>query len=346
MRYVHVIVVAAVAGTIAVVACSESDNPSSPTKVTPVVAAAVVPCIGVNSTGNPNDPTVYNENRVFLEAQGWWGERRADLTVPRFGDAEHIHVGMCFPLQQTVSGTLPFRVIVLGHNLRTNSIIKSTNLHDPDGGTFKKIDWNHTIGSPGDVTLFQDVNVNTALAGHESGRREFRVLTIVKRPDGAEIHSSSGWCWTVANGGGIVNSGTCDATPLSTMGRGWYSCFEYKIAEVRNWTYPYAGIPANANYQVSIGARDGASEPPLNNTLLNSWTVRLNPSFHAGNLGADLKSGTAPAYGVNVTIPPKPSGSLQKLVVVASANGTCSSPGIPTERGEVSAVQVIPIKVQ
>jgi hypothetical protein len=129
------------------------------------------------------------------------------------------------------------------------------------------------------------------------------------------------------------------------MGRGWYSCFEYKIAEVRDWTYPYAGIPANANYTLSIGARDGASDLPVNNTLLNRWSVHLNPFFHADDLGTQLKSGTAPANGVNVTIPGKPSGSLQKLVVVASANGECSSGGT-TERGEVSAVQVIPIKVR
>jgi hypothetical protein len=312
------------------------------------VAATAINCIGVNDPNDPNDPsdpTVYNENRVFLEAQGWWGERRTDGTVPKFGDAEHIHVGMCFPLQQTVSGTLPFRVIVIGHNLRKDFVIRSTNLHDPNGGTFKRIDWNYTMPANGGVTLFRDVEVNTALEGHESGRREFRVLTIVKRTDNAEIHASSGWCWTVANGGTAVNSGTCDESGLTTMGRGWYSCFEYKIAEVRGWSYPYGGIPANANYQLSIGARDGASELPVNNTLLNSWTVRLNPSFHAGDPGETLKSGTTAANGVSVTIPGKPSGSLHRLVVVASANGACTSNGI-TERGEVSAVQVIPIKVR
>jgi hypothetical protein len=348
VRYAQILVAASVAGTTAVLACSDSENPSSPNKATPAVAAAAIDCIGVDPQ---LDNTVYSENRVFLEAQGWWGEPRADGSIPRFGDAEHIHVGMCFPLQTTVSGVLPFRVIVLGHNLRVNSIIKSTNLHDPDGGTFVKIFWDDTIKvAPGNLTMQRAVSVNTARNNQgavvPSGRREFRVLTIVKRPDGAEIHASSGWCWTTANGGVTVNSGTCKDSPLTTMGRGWYDCFEYKIAEVRNWAYPYDGIPANANYQLSIGARDGAGD--LGNMLLNSWTVRLNPNFHAipAIPGTILGSGTQPAYGVNVSIPPKLSGTTQKLVVVASANGTCSSSGIPTQRGEVSAVQVIPIKVR
>src|SRR4051812_41506413 len=81
------------------VGCSTSDKDLGP--ASELAAAAAVPCIGV-PTG---DATVYAEKRVFLESQGWWGARRPDGTVPKRGDAEHIHVGMCFPLQQTISGT-------------------------------------------------------------------------------------------------------------------------------------------------------------------------------------------------------------------------------------------------
>ena len=332
---------AALAGTIAAVACLDSDTPSSPSRPRSAVAAAAIDCIGVDQN---LDQTAYSEKRVFLEAQGWWGEPGADGSIPRFGDAEHIHAGMCFPLQQAVSGSLPFRVIVIGHNLRVGSQILSTNLHDPGGGSFAKIAWNTPVtSSPGNITLTRSVTVNTAAVA--SGKREFRILTKVKRQDGTELHVSSGWCWTTANGGASGNSGTCGSTYWTTMGRGWYNCFEYKIAEVRNWTYPYGGISADADYPVSIGARDGAG--PLGNTTLTGWTVRVNPNFHAGDGGRVLGSGTQRALGNSMTIPNDElnSGEVEKLVVVGSAQGTCSAPGVAGRTGEVSAVQVIPIKV-
>jgi len=141
---------------------------------------------------------------------------------------------MCFPLQQTVSGTKTLRVRVLGHNLPVGSLIKSTNLHDPDGdgGALPLIAWNRTVlaSDNGNVELWATVQVNTALM--PNGLREFRNLTVVQRPDNAELHASSGWCWTITGGTGTpVASGTCATTPQSTMARGWYDCFEYKIAE-------------------------------------------------------------------------------------------------------------------
>src|SRR5918992_339724 len=279
----------------------------------PVAAAAIVPCIGVPTGGG----TAYEEKRVFLESQGWWGERRADGSVPKRGAAEHIHVGMCFPLQQTVSGTKTLRVRVMAHNLPVGSVIKTTSLHDPGGGSIPDINWNRTIrlSDNGDVDTMATVQVNTAFI--PNGLREFRNLTSVRRPDSAEIHATSGWCWTIANGSAApVNSGTCATTPQTTMARGWYDCFEYKISEVRNWTYPYSGIARNASYTVQIGAREGAGT----HNLITSWEVRLNPDFHNGNNGSLVASGSSPANGQSVTI----NGSLltagvHRLVVIASS---------------------------
>jgi hypothetical protein len=306
----------------------------------PVAAAAVVPCVGVPS----GDATAYEEKRVFLESQGWWGERRTDGTVPKRGAAEHIHVGMCFPLQQTVSGTKTLRVRVMAHNLPVGSVIEQTSLHDPDGGSIPDITWNRTILASDNrtVELWGTVQVNTAFI--PNGLREFRNLTSVRRPDNAEIHASSGWCWTIANGTGTpVASGTCATTPKHTMARGWYDCFEYKIAEVRNWDYPYGGIARNTSYTLQIGAREGAG---IHN-LITSWEVRLNPDFHNGNNGSLIASGTSPANGQSVTI----NGSLltagvHRLVVIASSNDRCTSGmGITPQDGEVSAVFAVPLKV-
>jgi hypothetical protein len=309
-----------------------------------LATTAAIQCIGVPS----GDATSYSENRVFLESQGWWGERRTDGTVPKRGNAEHIHVGMCFPLQQTVSGTKTLKVRVMGHKLPVGSVIEQTSLHDPDGGGIPDITWNRTVvsGDNGNVELWGTVQVNTA--NIPNGLREFRNLTSVRRPDGAEIHASSGWCWNISNGTATpVNSGTCVDAPQSTMARGWYDCFEYKIAETRLWNYPYGGIPRSTAYTLKIGARDGASSA---NNLFTSWEVRLDPDFHAGNNGSLIESGTGPATGESVTIP----GSLltagvHRLVVIGSANGKCTtagpSGGSAPQDGEVSAVFNVALKV-
>jgi hypothetical protein len=316
---------------------SETEGGLAPS-MNPVAAAAIVPCIGVPAGGG----TAYEEKRVFLESQGWWGARRADGSVPKRGAAEHIHVGMCFPLQQTVSGTKTIIVRVMAHNLPLGSVIETTSLHDPGGGSIPDINWNYTVNSR-TVTRWDTVQVNTAFI--PNGLREFRVLTSVRRPDSAEIHATSGWCWNISNGSAApVNSGTCETTPQTTMARGWYDCFEYKIAEVRNWTYPYAGIARNANYTLQIGAREGAGV----HNLITSWEVRLNPDFHNGNNGTLIASGSGPATGQNVTI----NGSLltgpgeHRLVVIASSNDRCTTgEGRVPQDGELSAVFAVPLKV-
>jgi hypothetical protein len=314
--------------------CATSDEDLvEPVSVEPVSepANAVTPCVGVPAD---SDATAYGERRVFLEAQSWWGERRADGTVPKRGNAEHIHIGMCFPLQQEVSGTKTLRVRMMGHKLPVGTFIRRTNLHDPSGGGLPEIDWDRTVLSSdnGNVEEWRTVQVNTASI--PNGRREFRVLTDVIRPDNAEIHVSSGWCWIIKNGTGApVDSGTCaeTQTDFSIMARGWYDCFEYKLAEVKDWPYPYSGIPRSTAYTLKIAAREGAG---IHN-LITGWEVRLDPDFHNG------------VNGQSVTIP----GSLltagvHRLVVIGSSNDNCTSgAGITPQNGELSAVQSVPIKV-
>src|SRR5438045_1314594 len=82
--------------------CGAPDHGLAPVSV----LANAVACIDQQTS---NDGNTYSEPRVFLEAQSWWGEQ-VNGTFPVLGAAEHLHVAMCFPLQQNVSGSLPFRV--------------------------------------------------------------------------------------------------------------------------------------------------------------------------------------------------------------------------------------------
>jgi hypothetical protein len=172
----------------------------------------------------------------------------------------------------------------------------------------------------------------------------------VVRFDNDEIHASSGWCWRINNTSpiGTGNSGTCANQANQTSGRGWYTCHEYKIAEVRNWAaagaqealYPWGGISAGQDYTISIGAHDGAGQ--LGNTDFDSWEVRLDPNFHAGDKGHLVKSGGTPANGVSATTDgDRLTSGPHKLVILGFANDACSA----SAEGELTAVLSVPLKV-
>ncbi|MDQ3866716.1 MAG: MMPL family transporter [Actinomycetota bacterium] len=316
-----------------IVAAAATFFPSS----TPAYATVPSNCIGAPDLG-PNASASYPEQRVFLEAQGWWSERQADGSVFQYGAAEHLHIGMCFPLQQTVSGSVRFDMRVMGHNLPVGALIHRTRLHDANGTTFVSYDWNRTVATMDEV-YYATVTVNTALTS--DGQRQFRILTDVTRPNGAEIRASSGWCWKFANGKTatgktVANDSDC---PGRTTGRGWYDCFEYKNVRADGWTYPYAGI-ASAPYSLPVRLYDGDGV----NTLVTSHEVRLDPDFHNNIMGTIVKQGSG-AFTGTVTLPAMSPG-VHKLVLMTSANGNCTSGiGIVPQNGEVTGVQVIPIKV-
>ena len=366
MRYASLVVVGTLGIAAAAVACLEPESPATPTSPPTLAAATAIPCVGEDTADVP-----YFEKRVFLESQGWWGERKADgINVPTYGHAEHIHVGMCFPLKQTVSGdSLKVVVKVMGHNLPVGSRILTTGLHDPNDNvnhiSLASKSWNRTVlaSDNGNITLRDTLTIDTKRM--HDGLREFRNLTKVVRPPesgqtrGAELHASSGWCWQVKNTNlAAIDSGNCKGTAgaFTTMGRGWYDCFEYKIAEVRNWSgtgtltgYPFGGISPNVPYSIKITGRDGDGDNPL----VSKWEVRWDPNFHMDSLGTLIASGTGPVVNQTVTVQPGLVTSRvapHKLVIITHANQKCTTPakpgsGITPQDGEVSAVIAIPVKV-
>ena len=177
---------------LAVGGCGSPDSELGPVEYRP---QALTACIGVPAGMTAS----FNEQRVFLESQGWWGEKNGS-SIPQLGDAEHIHVGMCFPLQKTVAGNVTLQVRVMAHNLVPGSVVTETSLHDPGDGGIPDITWNRTIGvGETDWDSTKTVTVNTA--NLTDGLREFRNLTMVVKPGspGPELHASSGWCWEIEN---------------------------------------------------------------------------------------------------------------------------------------------------
>ena len=313
-------------------------------------------CIGAptGTAGGETLITKYAEPRVWLESQGWWGE---GSNPPQLGNAEHIHVGMCFPVGQTMKDSTLLQVKVLAHNLSGATLLE-TSLHDPGGGPFPAINWNLAINSNNFVKT-RTVRFDTKSL--KDGKREFRNLTKVRTThSNAELHASSGWCWNIQNNDEPDSaSGQCGTVFNSIEGRGWYECFEYKIAEVQGWgtqtgttAYPWGGINRNGgSYKINVRLADGAG--PLNNTLLNGWRVHIDPDFHNNYNGVWADSSPSPNGGPNngyITIPANVMSSLStaqthKLTLVSHARGTCNAAGVPSQTGEVSAVQVVSFNV-
>lgn len=66
------------------------------------------------------NPVDGKPERVYLEAQSWWQKNPENRDFDNNGnptdDFGHIHVGTCFPLDRTISGEVPFKILVIMHN--------------------------------------------------------------------------------------------------------------------------------------------------------------------------------------------------------------------------------------
>jgi hypothetical protein len=216
----------------------------------------------VNCLGAPADHPVvsYPERRVFYEAQGWWAERRPNGAVPRLGDAEHVHVGSCFP---EGAGPGRYRIVrVMGHMLPADSEITTTR-PDEDGGAgmVATFEWNRSI-RPDEVDtgpLWRRATVSV-----DGG--ELRYLTKVVRPDGDEIHASTGWQVGVLSRDSVYER----------HARGWYTCHEYSNPWVmRGLPFPYDGVPAGQAFSFPVRYADGAGGP----SEVTRGETRLDPDL-------------------------------------------------------------------
>jgi hypothetical protein len=89
------------------------------TLLVPLVAMAGAVVNDALSQG-PNRETCegYPEPRIFLENQSWWEPQPVNGSHPGNGKQGHIHLGVCVPLYQTLTGgTIQYDVKVMLHNL-------------------------------------------------------------------------------------------------------------------------------------------------------------------------------------------------------------------------------------
>jgi hypothetical protein len=243
-----------------------------PTPVpTPTAAAAPAPA----ASGDPRlTCSGYPEHRIFLEAQDHWSP------IPGLNTLGHVHIGMCFPLYQTVSGKVTFDVrVVMYQNKGTwirlkgqddasdNFYLEKPNITPPDGG--ERIFW-------------RAVTVDTTRLA--DGIRHFRWYADVLQANGNIQTARANWSLEVQNGKADKDA------PNTVRYMNWY-----KVASPpRNWGYigpavgkiPLAPVDATLKLFAKCSLNGASGSPAIDRAMVN-----LDPDFHHGSQGTVVYSG-------------------------------------------------------
>ena len=275
---------------------------------------------------NPITCAGYAQNRVFLEAQGWWTKPGLPVGMA----SEHVHVATCFPWKQTLGGLVRFDVRVMVHNLEPGSTLKRTRIHTYNGGgsTLATIEWGNYVCLADDCTLWKTVYVDTKRSRYD-GRQEFRFLTSVGRPDGREIHVSTRWQAYLSNGKTVRNYRSSD----NYMGAaGWYTDRGYQTALMPSGIplAPVAGV-----WTPSVKLAHGSDA-----FTSTRHFVAVDPNFHMGMAGTVVKEGAGEYSGKVGVDTTRLSNGAHRLIIRVDQNGTQGT------AGTVSGAFAIPFTVQ
>ncbi len=244
------------------------------------LASLTVPTTSL-ADADPLTCSGYPEPRVFLETQSWW---EPDPTTGKQG---HIHQGMCWPLNQTVSGTLCLDWIVVFHD--NVGVIRRFKLQDDYSTDFIFSDGRSIDSSQADVTILKTVCIDTKKL--PDGLRQIRMYVYLDHPNGNSQRTKAKYPVNVRNGNSFAATKYND-----DGGAGWYV-----EASGANWGYQNADM-------------DFADIPPIGTCLSGLWKpeveldssgttehlVTIDPNFHQGNIGQVVKQGTGEFDGVVV----------------------------------------------
>lgn len=284
-----------------------------------IVAGLVAP--GAQAA-DPVGCTGYAQPRIFIEAQDWWNP------IPVLGGQGHVHMGMCWPVAQTIGGRITFHVrIVFHHNIGTLDMIKLQDdrshllahrflsIRPPDGE---------------DTTVWQTFVIDTRRV--PDGRRLFRWYARFRQPNGNIEFARAGWVLNVENGRVNVNG----APSGYFQGSGWYK----EARPPSNWGYQTAiiksGIPRGAvrgiwRPRVSMGCNGCRPQ--------SFWFATIDPDFHQGNRGWIFAKGAGDFSGALAINTTRLENGPHKLVLISASRRM-----LPTVR-QHNGVLAIPFTV-
>jgi chitodextrinase len=193
-----------------------------------------------------------------LESQSWWQPLAG---APEPGAAGHVHLGVCFPLNGTLSGPAPLDAVIQLHN--NPSALVAVRWAD-DLAVRQSVPQSFSCATE-QCQLVVPLTVDPAIMAN-AGWREIRFTADTRTKDGRRMFQSTRWCVNVTNGKPV--SDFCGpADPGRNGGSGWYTGVEYTNVWIDDATFPYQPVSGNWCFRARFEDDRGFAS--------------VDPSFHA-----------------------------------------------------------------
>jgi hypothetical protein len=310
------------------------------------MAAVTFPCFGApapyvaqyDGSSDDLDGVVdgvvsFAEPRVFLESQGWWVENGEPDPL----NAEHIHVGLCYPQGERIrfqNGRVRWPLMIQLHNQvgATSNFVRGGGFQD--GSVVPRASWNPAWSPVSNQEVRFAVLTKSRRSLTKCGRREARFTNNVPASmQGHRFYQSAGWQAYVPCLRGLRRADYRSSDVM--IARGYYESFDYVNVALRgNWkASAMAATPVPNEWTVSVGTAAGST----------SYAVYVDPDLHHGSKGIVVAEGLGGDATRSVTIDTSElTPGVHKLMLVA--NETQLDP-LRAIKGTASGVLVVPFLV-
>lgn len=282
----------------------------------------------------------YPEPRVFTEAQSWWLEGTGDpLNVEGAMEANHVHLGLCYPQGETIlaeDGLYPWSLQGKLHEFGGGSagFVRGGGFLEPgatwsDGSGASGFPWSPVV--PDETTVFTEATRAAKVV--RCGRRENRFTLNATGPQGRRQFQSFGLQTYVPCTSGRSREDYRSSDVM--IFRSWYEGADYtNVSLVDESAHAYSGFQASGmadpvplGWRVKVKLAAGA----------NRYLVAVDPDLHHGTFGVVVARGVGtsvtPTIPVSVLQP-----GVHKLMVMG-----CERIAQPS--GSACALGVIPFVV-
>jgi hypothetical protein len=240
-----------------------------------------------------------------IESQGWWQPLAG---APEPGASGHIHLGVCFPLNGTLSGAAPVDAVIQLHNNPSTL----TNVRWSDEVAVRQNAPQSFSCATEQCQITVPLTIDPGLMAN-SGWHEIRFTADTRTKDGQRMFQTTRWCVNAANGRSASNY--CGPTdPGRNAAAGWYTGIEYTNVWIDDGTFPYQPLKGTWCFRArfeddrgfaSVDPAFHADPPNIGTVLyddvgLNVWrsicldTTTLTNGVHTLHLRTD-DAGTPPA---------------------------------------------------
>jgi hypothetical protein len=269
---------------------STATSTSTSTTTSPTATHTHEPTPTATPSGAGPDPltcTGYPEPRIFYETQSWWEP------VPGIGGQGHVHLGVCWPHLQTVSGTVRLDLVAILHgNKGTITRFKVQDDFSLDYNDYVSIAIDTTTG--GDATVLHTMWIDTTK--QPDGLRQWRLYAYFEHANGNSQRPKAMYQVQVENVAGTVDDVGLNYREYA--GAGWY-----KEVDGTDWGYQAALVKPSSH--LAIGECVMGTWSPVVDTDAAGTTehmVTVDPKFHSGIQGWIVHASSFEGYDGPVTI--------------------------------------------